>query len=61
MSNNYAESVPAKFKEAVARWGDKVAMRKKEFGLWHDITWNDYDRNVTTLAYALMSMGLAKR
>ncbi len=60
MSNNSAETVPGKFKEAVARWGDKVAMRKKEFGLWHDITWNDYDRNVTTLAYALMSMGLAK-
>ncbi len=60
MSNNSAETVPAKFKEAVARWGDKVAMRKKEFGLWHDITWNDYDKNVTTLAYALMSMGLVK-
>ena len=50
----------AKFKAAVARWGDRVAMRKKEFGLWHDITWNDYDRNVSHVAYGLMSMGLQK-
>ncbi|MCG6909477.1 MAG: AMP-binding protein [Deltaproteobacteria bacterium] len=57
-SDNY--SVPAKFKEAVARWGDRVAMRKKEFGLWHDITWNDYDHRVSCVAYGLMALGLAK-
>ena len=48
------------FKETVARWGDRVAMRKKEFGLWHDISWNDYDRNVGCVGLALMSMGLEK-
>ena len=57
-SNDY--TVPAKFKAAVARWGDRVAMRKKEFGLWCDISWNDYDRNVSLVAYGLMSMGLQK-
>lgn len=57
-SNDY--TVPAKFKSAVARWGDRVAMRKKKFGLWHDITWNDYDRKVSLVAYALMSLGLQK-
>jgi long-chain acyl-CoA synthetase len=60
MSESNNHSVPAKFKTAVARWGDRVAMRKKELGLWHDITWNDYDRNVTHVAYGLMSMGLQK-
>jgi len=60
MSNNYAKTVPGKFKEAVAKWGDKVALRKKEFGLWHDITWNDYYENVRYVACALMSMGLEK-
>ncbi|MGD8293943.1 MAG: AMP-binding protein [Desulfobacterales bacterium] len=53
-------TVPAKFKAAVARWGDRVAMRQKEFGLWHDITWNDYDRKVCHVAYGLMSLGLQK-
>ncbi|MEN8244114.1 MAG: AMP-binding protein [Thermodesulfobacteriota bacterium] len=57
-NNNY--SVPARFKAAVARWGDKVAMRKKEFGLWHDITWNDYDQNVSRVAHGLMALGLKK-
>ena len=57
-SNHY--SVPAKFKAAVARWGDRIAMRKKEFGLWHDITWNDYDYHVSCVAYGLMAMGLQK-
>ena len=53
-------TVPAKFKAAVVRWGNRVAMRKKEFGLWHDITWKDYDRNVSRVAYGLMSLGLQK-
>ena len=60
MPENKDYTVPTKFKAAVARWGDRVAMRKKEFGLWHDITWNDYDRRVSQVAYALMSLGLQK-
>jgi len=56
--NDY--TVPAKFKAAVARWGNRVAMRKKEFGLWHDISWNHYDSNVSHAAYGLMSLGLQK-
>jgi long-chain acyl-CoA synthetase len=35
-------------------------MRKKEFGLWHDITWHDYHQNVSHIACALMSMGLER-
>ena len=57
-SNDY--TVPSKFKAAVARWGNRVAIRKKEFGLWHDITWNHYDRKVSRVAYGLMSLGLQK-
>jgi long-chain acyl-CoA synthetase len=53
-------TVPAKFKTAVARWGNRVALRKKEFGLWHDITWNQYDKNVSHVAHGLMSLGLQK-
>jgi len=60
MSESEIYSVPAKFKAAVARWGDRVALRKKELGLWHDITWNEYDRNVSHVAYGLMAMGLQK-
>jgi long-chain acyl-CoA synthetase len=60
MADNINQTVPARFKEAVARWGDKVAMRKKEYGLWHDISWNDYYEKVRNVACALMSMGLGR-
>ncbi len=60
MSENKDQTVPAKFKAAVSRWGDRVAMRKKEYGLWKDITWNQYDRNVSRVACALMFLGLQK-
>ena len=53
-------TVPGKFMEAVAKWGDRVAMRKKEFGLWHDITWNEYAGKVRRAACALISLGLEK-
>jgi len=60
MSESIDHTVPARFKAAVARWGGRVAMRKKELGLWHDITWNDYNRNVSNVANGLMAMGLKK-
>lgn len=60
MSEDKDQTVPAKFKAAVSRWGDRVAMRKKEYGLWKNITWNQYDWNVSRVACALMSLGLQK-
>lgn len=35
-------------------------MRKKEFGLWHDISWNDYYTMAAQVGSALISMGLEK-
>ncbi len=60
MAVNSNQTVPGRFTEAVARWGDRAAMRKKEYGLWCDISWNEYYRNVKHVACALMSMGLEK-
>ncbi len=60
MTNDINQTVPGRFKEAVAKWGDKVALRKKEYGLWHDISWNDYYEKVRSVACGLMSLGLEK-
>ncbi len=60
MTKEVNQTVPAAFSAAVQRWGDRVAMRQKEYGLWHDITWNDYGEKVKHVACALMSMGLEK-
>ena len=53
-------TVPGLFLEAVETCGDKTALRKKEFGLWHDISWRDYYRNVRLVGAALISLGLAR-
>jgi len=60
MTDDSKYTVPAKFLAAAANWGDRVAMRKKEYGLWHDITWNDYARKVRRVACGLMSLGFEK-
>jgi len=37
-----------------------VAMRKKQYGLWHDISWNEYYTLAKYVGSALISMGLQK-
>ncbi len=53
-------TVPAIFKATVRRLGPRVALRKKEFGLWHDISWKEYFQNCAYVGSALISMGLEK-
>ncbi len=54
------ETVPRAFKDIVLKCGDRVAMRKKEYGLWHDISWNEYYKQARYVGSALISMGLEK-
>jgi long-chain acyl-CoA synthetase len=54
------EVVPGLFKKTVQKYGDRVAMRKKEYGLWHDISWNEFYTLVRYVGSALISMGLKK-
>jgi long-chain acyl-CoA synthetase len=52
--------VPGLFKKTAEKYGDRVAMRKKEYGLWHDISWNEFYTLVKYVGSALISMGLKK-
>ncbi|MFH0843921.1 MAG: long-chain fatty acid--CoA ligase [Pseudomonadota bacterium] len=54
------ETVPQVFNKTVEKYGDRVAMRKKEYGLWHDISWNEYNRLAKYVGSALISMDLKK-
>ena len=54
------KTIPQVFKQMVQKHGDRVAMRKKEYGLWHDISWNEYYRLAQYVGSALISMGLEK-
>ncbi|MFC1877756.1 AMP-binding protein [Thermodesulfobacteriota bacterium] len=53
-------TIPQGFKKAVALHGNRVAMRKKEYGLWHDISWNTYEEQVRHVGSALISLGFEK-
>ncbi|MBW2209329.1 MAG: long-chain fatty acid--CoA ligase [Deltaproteobacteria bacterium] len=54
------DTVPRLFRQTAQKYGDRVAMRKKEYGLWHDISWTDYYRQAKYVGSALISMGLEK-
>jgi len=58
--NKTAQTVPQAFKRTVATYGNRVAMRNKELGLWHDISWMQYYRRVRHVSAALISMGFKK-
>ena len=50
-------TIPKMLKAAVSTYGDKVWMRKKRAGLWHEYSWRDsYDR-VRYFSLGLISLG----
>lgn len=54
------QTTPRNFRDTVKKYGDRVAMRKKEYGIWHDISWNEYYSSVRYVGSALISMGLER-
>lgn len=54
------KTIPIQFKETVDRFKDRVALRYKEYGLWHDISWNGFYNRAKYIGSALVSMGLEK-
>jgi len=53
-----ARSLPELFFAQAARLGDRVALRRKEFGIWRRISWTDYARNARWVAHALLALGI---
>lgn len=51
------ETVPRVFNRTVEKNRSRVALRTKDLGLWHDITWKDYKARVEKIGCALVSMG----
>ena len=52
------ETAPLMFKTTALKYGDRVALRRKAYGLWKDISWNDYYHQARCVGSALMDMGL---
>jgi len=55
-----ADTIPAIFLKQAARLRTRVALRRKEFGIWRRITWDDYALHVRWVGHALLAMGLQK-
>src|SRR3972149_1301391 len=56
-----ARSVPALFAGQVERQGDRLAIRFKEYGIWHRVTWRQYGEEVRRVATALLAFGLRRQ
>ncbi len=46
------------FRARVASWRDRVAFREKNFGIWEEFSWKDYDEHARQVAGGLKSLGL---
>jgi long-chain acyl-CoA synthetase len=53
-----ATTLTAAFFDRARAFGDRVAMRRKCFGLWEEISWRDYERSVRAVATALVGLGV---
>lgn len=58
MEPTTARTLPELFAWQVRRQGDRLAIRYKEFGIWHRVSWREYGERVETVAAALLAFGL---
>ncbi|MCX8875494.1 AMP-binding protein, partial [Vibrio parahaemolyticus] len=42
-------------------WPEQVAMREKEFGIWREFTWQDYENRVKWMALSLQDLGIGEQ
>jgi len=54
------KTLPQVFLERVAKCGDQVALREKDFGIWQRITWNQYLTHVQHFALGLVTLGFQR-
>jgi long-chain acyl-CoA synthetase len=51
-------TVPEMFQSRVHLAGDEVALRYKKLGIWRDVSWKGYAREVRKVCMALLALGL---
>lgn len=50
---------PSLFFKQVERLKDRVALRHKDYGIWHRISWREYGERVEEVAAGLIALGLS--
>lgn len=54
------ETLLTYFYKNVKECPNRVALRHKDYGIWHDVTWKQYGEKVRQVAMGLISLGLKK-
>ncbi len=54
------DTFPRRLRHNAERFGDRVAFREKEFGIWREITWRQYLEHVGACAHGLYAHGLRR-
>ncbi|MFP3975919.1 MAG: AMP-binding protein [Dehalococcoidia bacterium] len=52
------DTLPKLIKHNYEKWGNRVGMVKKDFGIWQTYTWKEYYEKVKYFSLGLMSLGL---
>ena len=52
------KTVPEMFQSRIQLSGDKVALRYKKLGIWHDVSWKEYGQRAREVCMALLALGL---
>jgi len=58
VAESWQRVIPAAFFDRAQAFADQVALRRKEMGLWEQLTWRDYADGVRAVAMALIDLGV---
>jgi long-chain acyl-CoA synthetase len=58
-TENEWDTIPKLIRRNRERWGNRVAMCMKNFGIWQRYTWEEYYQKVKYFSLGLVSLGLA--
>ncbi|EGQ9457315.1 TPA: long-chain fatty acid--CoA ligase [Vibrio parahaemolyticus] len=55
------DTFPKVLQHNAKHWPELVAMREKEFGIWREFTWQDYENRVKWMALSLQDLGIGEQ
>ncbi|HCG8766493.1 long-chain fatty acid--CoA ligase [Vibrio parahaemolyticus] len=55
------DTFPKVLQHNAKHWPEQVAMREKEFGIWREFTWQDYENRVKWMALSLQDLGVGEQ
>ena len=53
-------TIPKLLRRSAQQFAQKIALREKDLGIWHNITWQQYYENVKHFGLGMLTLGLEK-